>query len=317
MNWTTRYLQALAPYLPKQQRQDICDELEANLLDQLEERTNHTNGENLDADAKALIAELGHPARYASAFHSRQALISQPLLEIYKQTLRWLAWILVGLFCAIELATSLYAADVRPIGMALNIAGNVLGHFVWGFTLVTLVFYFAEEQINKLSLLDNWRPDDLPLVQPAWNKISQNESAFGVVAYTLFAAWMFGWISPFNTWRLALGNTLAADLYGWLIPALGVLASLFALHRFYLCFVPYWQRPTLASNIGLNIITLLLLALLLTLPSDQLPIFVSTNVDIQVLLNHLSDSVTWMLLVIAGFSVYEIGRDALRWKQVP
>ncbi|MDN3640561.1 hypothetical protein QWY82_17320 [Simiduia curdlanivorans] len=317
MNWTTRYLQALAPYLPQQQRQDICDELEANLLDRLEERARENGSEDTESDAKALIAELGHPARYASEFHTRQALISQPLLEIYKQTLRWLVWILVGLFSAIELVASLYSGDIHPIAMAFSIANNIVEHLVWGFSIITLVFYFAEAQINKLSLLERWQPEDLPLLQPAWNKVSASESAFGVVTYTLFAAWMFGWIAPFNTWRLALGNTLAADLYAWLIPAIGLLAIAFALHRLYLCFLPYWQRSSLACNIALNVATLAAVALLITLPSDQLPIFISDKVEVQALLDHLSYSVKWMLLVIAGFSLYEITRDGLRWRQVP
>lgn len=317
MNWIQRYLQALAPYLPKQQRQDICAELEANLLDQMDERASAGGPANADVNAKALITELGHPARYASGFQTRQALISQPLLEIYKQTLQWLLWVLIGLFCAIALIESLSRSEVRPIAMVLHVFSNTLDYFVWGFAIITAVFFLAEEQLKKLNLLNNWQPDDLPAIQPSWNTLSQSESAFGCVTYTVFAAWMFGWISPFNTWHLTLTNDHASGLYNLLLPALGVIAICFALHRLYLCFVPYWQKPTLAINIALNSLCLVALALLLNLPTDQLPIFVSTKVAIQPLLSHLSESFRWALMIIAGFSLYEILRDGYRWNNIP
>lgn len=315
MKWIQRYVQAARPYFPAAQREDLCAELSAQLQDQLDELNPETEAD-AEAKAKALVQSFGNPMEYAGRFHSRQALISQPLLEIYKLTLQNIAWVLIGVFAGYALLHALSHTEVHPVLMVLFVISNSVEHFVWFFASVTAVFYFAEAPLQKMLTLKDWRADQLAPVRPDWSQRSRGESAFYMVVNLIFAGMVFGWFPALENISLRFEDTSSLSLIGVLTPVIGGLILLYSALHLYHCLRPYWDNPSLIANMLLNTGCILVIALLLTVPDTALPQVVSDHPGAEKIMLHLNQALASIFLFIGAVSVYEVVRDARRWREL-
>ncbi len=316
MNWIQRYIQAARPYFPASQRDDLCDELLAQMNDQWDEVETDPNSPTRDAQAKALVQSFGHPMRYASGFHTQQALISQPLFEVYKLVLRNICWVLLGVFSGYALLHGLSHSEVHPVGMALFIITNTVEHFVWFFTAITAVFYFAENQLRKMLDFDSWRADQLPPLRPEWNTCSRGESAFNLVMNVVLAGMVFGWFPALETLALEYPSARTMQLMAVLTPIIGSLLILFAGLHLYHCLRPHWDANSLVANLLLNAAVIGVISILLTIPEGSLPMLVSAKPSTDVILNIFNRALNHTFIVIGLWSAYEIWRDSRRWWQL-
>lgn len=312
MNWIQRYVEAARAYFPTDQRDDLSDELNAQLQDQLDALEANAGRPATDEEIEALLCAFGHPMHYASKFHPRQALIAQPLLETYKLVLRYICWVLVGIFSAYALLHAISHDTVRPLNILLFVASNTLEHFVWFFTAVTAVFYFAETPLQQAVNKERWQPRQLPHIRPHWSLRSRGESAFSFVIYLIVAGIVFGGFPALETFTLHFPSAASLQLISILTPIIGSLLLMHAFVHLYHCLHPYWNSISITANFVLNIAWLVVIGLLLTLPDADLPQLVSNQVKSEHITKFLNQALTSIFLVIGLVTVYELVRDGRR-----
>ena len=193
MELLDRYLEAVKACLPAAQRDDIAQEISANILAQMDERE-AALGRLLTGDEQAeILKAFGHPRIVASRYYPPPQLIGPELLPFYWHAMKFA--LLIGV------AFAFVAATVNGIarGDMLAEAGIAWGSF-WSvifaiFGIVTLVFagiqYFQTRLGHRLedAGFTKWDPRKLPAVKvdDRLNRLSlTTEVFFGV----LFLTWL-------------------------------------------------------------------------------------------------------------------------------
>src|SRR5215469_347243 len=99
MDLIDRYLNAIKPFLPPDQRDDIIAELGANLHDEADEREAALGRPLSEAEIEAIIQAHGHPLAVAGRYQPSQGgftfgrqLISPTLFPLYLRAL----WIVIA-----------------------------------------------------------------------------------------------------------------------------------------------------------------------------------------------------------------------------
>ncbi|MDQ6929053.1 MAG: hypothetical protein M3126_00110 [Candidatus Eremiobacteraeota bacterium] len=191
MKLLDRYLQAVKGNLPHYQRDDIIEEISADILAQADERENEL-GRPLSRDEEAAILKAyGHPRVVASRYWKTQYLIGPFLLPFYFNALR-----------IVVIATAIVAFGLAAIKGATN--GSILAQMAtawgawWGtiFTsvgIITVVFAVIERSSANHPLqsigADKWDPRKLSVVA-SQKRFSPVSSTFELIANTLFLVWV-------------------------------------------------------------------------------------------------------------------------------
>lgn len=155
---TDRYVDAALRRLPARQRPDIEKELRASIADAVDDHL-HAGTDPATAE-RAVLAELGDPARLAAAYADRSLHLIGP--AVYPEYVR----LLVALLATVLPAVAVAVAAVQTVAGAT--ASSVLGRTV-GTTItvgVHLAFWttLAFAVIERTSALParTWSPADLP-----------------------------------------------------------------------------------------------------------------------------------------------------------
>jgi hypothetical protein len=190
-----RYLQAVAFWLPKGQRQDIVAELSEDLHSQIEEKETELGRSLNETEIEATLKQRGRPLLVANRYLPQESLIGPVLFPIYRFVMKVVAlcylvpWILVWI--GMMSLSSSYRADHASAGWlhAMVTAANSLWSVAFfALATVTLVFAALERLQAQSRFLDQWNPRKLP---PARNPshISRAGSLIEVVVNLVFAAW--------------------------------------------------------------------------------------------------------------------------------
>ena len=144
MELLEQYLNVIKMYLPRDQRDDIVNELQENLLSEMEDRESEL-GRSLNENEQAeLLQQHGHPQvvarRYApdqpNVAFGRQ-LISPESYPIYIRVL----WIVLGCMAVVHISLVL-------LGKSLGI-GAFISSMFWTFVSSTLIFSLTEIIFKK------------------------------------------------------------------------------------------------------------------------------------------------------------------------
>jgi len=168
MELLDRYLQAVKKYLPTKRRDDILEELRANIMSELEDKE-AALGRALNGDEQAaVLKQHGHPLLVGMGYSPRRHLVGPSVFPYYWVTLKaalsvtaLVYTILCGLLLLFRPVTvgEIFAAVFRFPGVALNVV-------IW----VTLAFVFldfaGDKIVTKWRFLNSWNPRDLPGVEP-------------------------------------------------------------------------------------------------------------------------------------------------------
>ena len=157
-----RYIYEVSRRLPPRKREETARELQILLDDMLEDRVQGTPSE---ADAQALLLEMGPPKQLAERYREKKRyLIGPNYYEQYVMLLViWELTAFLGLSAAYTLQAFLYIPEniTRYIQQA---AWMILSTMVWGFAAITLLLSFVERYSDRRNISmwekDFWNPGD-------------------------------------------------------------------------------------------------------------------------------------------------------------
>lgn len=215
-----RYLYDVVRRLPEKQRDDIEKELRSLIEDMVEARMEETQ-ENREECVKAVLNELGNPAKLAKGYRGENAcLISGEYYDSYCFVLKLvLICAGVGLLISAVVSSAVQMVEGQmPLkeiwGENIVNIGNIPMSLVQIFGLITLVYALMERNHVKVTAKDTpWTLEKLPQIPYKKAVISRMDSAvemiFNVLVFILFL------LVPqlMGAWVSVDGSTVAIPLF--------------------------------------------------------------------------------------------------------
>lgn len=306
MQLITNYLDNIKDHLPEELQQEVCDELEASIYGQVEDKQQELNRDLNEKEVEEILLQIGHPMRVASAYLPGQEVVGKELFPAYKKALEIT---LTVAFVIIILTMVPAMFETRSIiGGAISIFAEIIDTSLYVFAVVTLVFYLMGYYGVDLNEIYAWSPKDLKGKAPKL-KISRVETGFELVIYIAFLAW---WNNLF-TWPADIfheGQSATVSLSGeWIKVALSinivmVLSVLVGIHKF---IIASWTKFSLATDIALS-----LAAIAICFQISQFYEFVvyseefAQNENWETVRTIMNNIVYSFLIVISVISAWEI-----------
>jgi hypothetical protein len=160
MNLLNRYLQEVAKYLPKARRDDIVEELRANLLSQIEDREQEFGRPLNEDELVAILKHHGNPAFVAGRYREDNRglafgiqLIGPELFPFYKTILA------INFSITLVVLAVVMPILARVIREPITLS-RVLVPLAAQFGAVTLIFILLDR--GKGHWLNRWDPGKLP-----------------------------------------------------------------------------------------------------------------------------------------------------------
>jgi hypothetical protein len=253
MEMIERYLEAVKFWLPKRQKDDIIDELSADIDAQVEEREANVGRKLSEAEVESILKQRGRPVVVANRFLPQEQLIGPLLFPVYRFVLKiicfcyLLPWALVWI--GMMTYDRPYRAQQTHVSWSAAFASAGSAWWTTAFVAVgmaTLVFAILERVQAKSHFLDEWSPRKLPPVRLP-NQIPRATSIFELAITLLFFIW---WALNASPRVLNLGSTVRIELspqWAWFFPAYLMLAAAHAALAVANLLHPYWtvRRATL------------------------------------------------------------------------
>jgi hypothetical protein len=188
MTLLNNYLAAVGKHLPDRQRDDILEELSANLTAEIEDQEASLGRPVTDDEVAAVLKRHGHPMIAAARYAPQRYLIGPSLFPIYWYVLARALPIAALIYSIASAAT--VAAGAQRFGEALlRLPGVLFGVAAW----VTLVFavgeFGARKYHWKFAHSPEWNPRDLPNAE-APRPESRIKPICGFLVSLLFTAWI-------------------------------------------------------------------------------------------------------------------------------
>jgi uncharacterized membrane protein len=264
MKMINNYLDSFENYLTVENHKEIREELEASLLDQIEEKEEQLSRPLNTQEQEELLLKLGHPMKVAAGFLPNQQLVSAEYFPAYKKVLIIALWI-YGIMTVLRiLPLSLGLLDGSYIALPIVIFSNLVETSIWVFAWVTLAFYLFQKHSVNIGFLYAWSPKQL---SGSGKKLplSRVETAFEILFLGLFLTWwnsLFGAQSVFIQTDLVKQLTMSESMYAllWPVNILGVLSIAVSLYGF---IKAGWNRNSLILNILLGLANLVVIIIML------------------------------------------------------
>jgi hypothetical protein len=314
MNLVERYIAAVQRELPEEKREEIGRELNANIMDQLDALREQQG--NLDKEQTvAVLKKMGHPRAVAHQFVPPQPLISLGYMALYKHTLFMVFGILFLLQIAGSTVDWLSSSQMGLFLYLKSVASGFVEDAIFAFSAITLGFWAMSQQqpLQQDNCERNWQPEQLPDAGPGWQHISLQDVFTDLATYLflLVIIWYPLWLTPeqLANSRLVFNDSFY-EFLRWASPlaVLGIIFSLLQLrYRF-------WNRAMLGAGIALN--SLFVLAILFLAANGP---FLQENIEQWRGVfepGQLERSVLITLLIIGIFSLWEVGRDLIRFRKL-
>ena len=166
-----RYLQAIGQSLPPANREDVLNELRANLTAQIDDREEELGRPLTEPELAAILKAHGRPEVVAMRYQPQRYLIGPSIFPFYLLTMRRVLPFVVAIY---------YVANFVKIAATRNGIGSIAGGlvdstfqlipvlFLW-LGVMTIIFAILErthESCGKKWNLDEWSPAKLPPVKP-------------------------------------------------------------------------------------------------------------------------------------------------------
>lgn len=145
MDLVNRYVYAVTQHLPINSREDVSNELRANIEDMLPENPS-------ESDVRGVLEELGNPMKLADEYsETKRYLIGPSLYDSYFSVLKLVVGIVIVVFASIALISKLFAPspDGGLFEMSIDIFVSMIVAIIQGITQaflwVTLTFIILEK----------------------------------------------------------------------------------------------------------------------------------------------------------------------------
>jgi hypothetical protein len=202
-----RYLQAVERALPYSRRADIIAEMRSSLYDALED----TPPAQQQEATIALLADMGPPAKVASAYHPAGAyLIGPDLFPTFKTILAIVFCAVIGAqLLAIGLSVALAERGINP----LQAMGDILGSLPTALGFVVLVFWGLQRLEIDVDLdgekEEGFDPTKLPVYDTGDRPISRPGLLFSILISVAFLTFLtqfalrggFAWVNGQTLWE--------------------------------------------------------------------------------------------------------------------
>ena len=201
-----KYIYDVTRRLREEEREDVGNELRANILEMVED-------ENNDEEVKKALYSLGSPRQIANSYRNYKPLISPIWMGDYLYTLKIVLIILGTIGIVFGLIESLRNIDTEVVFETIfevffETIGNTISSLISGFAIVTLIFIAIDRHGEKK---DEWKVEDLPEVpKKADLSISRSGSIAGLVVTIIFGSiWLYvlyysnlylGWFEVGGEW---------------------------------------------------------------------------------------------------------------------
>jgi hypothetical protein len=241
-----RYLEAVKFWLPKGQKEDIIEELAADLDAQVKEREAGLSRELSEAEVELILKQRGRPVVVANRFLPQEQLIGPLLFPVYRFVLKiiclcyLLPWTLVWI--GMMTFDRAYRAQQTHVSWLAAVASAWSTWWTMAFGAIgmaTLVFAILERVQARSHFLDEWSPRKLPSVRNP-NQIPRANSIVELALTLLFFVW---WALNASPRVLNLGSTVRIELsqqWVWFFSAYLVLAAANAALAAANLLHPYW-----------------------------------------------------------------------------
>ncbi|MDL2220497.1 hypothetical protein LJC55_02395 [Eubacteriales bacterium OttesenSCG-928-N14] len=230
MELIERYIYNVTKRLPAKSREEVAQELRANILDMLGE-------DYTQEDVKSVLYSLGNPAVLAEQYQEGQRyLVGPPLYGVYQSVLKI---VLIVVACAtlvslaVQIAVTMQGQDFGEI--LGHIIGEMIIGLMQGFAYVTAVFAILGRIKSRYLLWPyngkEWTVEDLDDIPS--NKTTTGDkvgATIGIVLSVVFVV-IFCFFSHLIAWYTNTGGSWeiiplfnAQVLYGY-VPAILILAA--------------------------------------------------------------------------------------------
>jgi hypothetical protein len=225
MQMLERYLNAIAFWLPNDQRDDIIAEISEDLNSQIEDQQTALGRNLTEAELEAVLKRRGRPVLVANQYRPQQSLIGPVWFPAYVFVLK-----IVGLFYVLPwLIVFIIIHRVQHPGLNWGMTVLAAWATIWTVAfvaagVVTLIFTFLQLAERRTHFLENWNPHQLPPVRDP-SQISLSTSIAEVVINVAFLLWWMAYASsPFlfdgPAFKLSLTPVRTYFFWGYLAIAL-------------------------------------------------------------------------------------------------
>lgn len=201
-----KYIYDVTRRLKEEEREDVGNELRANILEMVEDETN-------EEEIKNALYSLGSPRQMANSYRNYKGLISSIWMGDYLYTLKIVLIVLGSIGIVFGLIESLQNIESNVIlGTIFEVffetIGNSISSMLSGFAIVTLIFIAIDRHGEKK---DEWKVEDLPDIPKKTDlSISRSGSIAGLVFTIIFGSiWLYvlfysnlylGWFEIDGNW---------------------------------------------------------------------------------------------------------------------
>ena len=318
MDLLDRYLQAVKKHLPWQRQDDIIAELKANLESQLEDKEAELGRPLTALEADEWIKQLGSPIQVAAAYQPQRYLIGPAIFPTYWYVLRlatlWCT-VIYSIVSAVQIFSGGIANGNEVLEAVLRLPGALITTVAW----VTLIFAVIEygithSQTKWVPMVPPavaWSPGNLPsfVKDPVTGK--KPRSFAQAVAEAVVEFFLLVWLLliPGHPWVLLGPGALYLQgspfqlgpvfmQFFWCVVAL----SVFQLGWRCLDLARgTWQNPRQAQKNVMQVVGLIPLVLLLTVPNHAAVVLKHPALDqvrYGVTLNTINQGIYRVALII-------------------
>lgn len=183
-----RYVYQVGEYLPREEREEVQNELRSLIQDQLDDRY---KGSPTTDDVVELLTELGDPRHMAASYGREQYLIGPDLYPTMIRVLQrgWL-WVPALVVMIRVLLAFLSGEPGTLLGLFLETAFTVVQAVFIFSAIVVLIFAIIQHSGEGLDEMQGeFDPRDLPQVEDSAG-LDRGEVAFGM-AFNVFLTFIF------------------------------------------------------------------------------------------------------------------------------
>jgi hypothetical protein len=263
MDLIDRYVIAVRRQLPKPLQDDVTMELGDSLRSEAEEHEQRTGHALSAAEQAALLKKRGHPWLMASRYLPQQHLIGPALFPYYRQALQIVVfWVVLPITLFGGALNAIYSADPSAVwGRMLGAAWNGA---IYSVGIVTIVFAILDHEKLRITVLDAWKPENLPEPK-AGRPIARSETVLGLIFALTFLIWWIGLVRLPDLSFYAGDSVRFEAAPIWRALYYPILASLIAGIGVYLIdLVRPWRTLTVSAvDLAINLANVVIIAMIL------------------------------------------------------
>ena len=266
MKIVNQYLKSVKSWLPKENRDDIINELSENILSQIEAKEAELGRPLNQVETEAIVKRHGHPLMLAGQYYSDQdgftfhrRIIGSTFFPLYRKVLSFN--LLVGLMIIVLVMLIALLSGSFPFSLIDGMRVFLI-QIVVQFTIVTGVFLWIESYLSKYP--DRWhvsKPNDLDL-EFSKRGVQIFEASVQIIAYLIFGIFFNAVV---NHQHLILFPIVELTSI-WQQVYLPIMFVIFAelLEAGIILIRPHWKRLQLLATVSSGVAALIALHLLLT-----------------------------------------------------